>query len=233
MLNGSWVNAIVAGDVTFTNMEYDVTTLATKLGERLHTTHYPRFMFSFNYARAYADNIEHYWQMIPTNESVMLGGVGHFQVAFAREYLNNGRAFIGIMPQLKYNTYLDNYFGFQGDETNVGLYIYGTFSSIYSAYTADKQEFSFLKLVKGDRLGVFIDLRDPEDGRAFITHNGVMIAQLCKGVKESLLGGVCLRETNRKKARKVATIVYGGPLPIGWDDPKFRDDNYLASLKHK
>jgi hypothetical protein len=225
MQTSSRVGDIPNGDVIFSTFSIDVKTLAKKFIKQITTMYYSNDKFSLDLSipKELCKGAIH-WRTIKAHEPVSVGTLGHFQAKL--DYDSN--SVIGIIEGSSYRH--DNYLGGTGNYNGVGLYMTRCSASIYSKDTADKYEFAFVPdLQDDDLLGVFVDMRDPGGGRAFITRNGVVQGQLCKGLKEETFPAICVRNYVYNKPLN-ALVVPGCPLPFGWDDPKFREDDYLDSV---
>jgi hypothetical protein len=221
MQRGTWVNALCNGDISFTNFDFDVQTLARKFGVCIHGLN-TVLDFELNVDESFSKaESGSYWRTVLVKEAIQDGQVGHFCI----KYING--AMLGAMEGTRACTF-DQYLGRNGNERGYAIYLGA--NSLYSSTQADKGEFRFVRAGQGDDVGVLIDMREPNNGRMFFTHKDKVMGQMFKGLKAPIYPAISHSSNGRKAIEENYESRYHCKLPLGWNDPKFRDDSYITRM---
>jgi hypothetical protein len=161
----------------------------------------------------------------PTNEGIEYGCIGHFEleVCSKTEYMMMGLIEgTNIIPP---DTRLSS---------GIGCGIYLTNMSLYSASTQDQFEFGFVELRVGDTVGIYFDMREYKNSRAFLTRNGRVVGQMFKNLIAPVYPAVSysVRITSLASTDNIP-ITNGCAHPIGWNDKMFHDEHYIVDQKLK
>jgi hypothetical protein len=222
MQKGSWVRTLYYGDVSFSNFDVDVQTLSTKFGEAI-CYHLTVIQFKLDFASAVRKSSGHqpYWRTVLTDVPVNFGEVGHFEVP------HDSGSMIGGMEGSN-NCSVNAYIGRDGNEHGKGMYLSN--KSLYSRNLNDKREFAFVQIKHGDTVGIFLDMRERDNGRMFFTHNGAVVGQMYKSLVAPVYPAISHGHTDHSHIESIFLVSNKHPLPTGWDNPQFRDDEYRAKV---
>jgi hypothetical protein len=188
--------------------------------------------FSLEIDEGFPENVvgAPYWTTLIAIEAVPPGYLGHFEILFddnLASQLTSGM--IGAMEGTR-TCNSGSYLGRDRNEKAKGIYLSN--NSLYTDVINDRGEFSFLGQNVGDKLGIFIDMREFENGRMFLTKNSRLVGQMFKGLKQEMYPAISLCSASRDTAEKII-ITNSSTLPEGWNDEMFRRDDYLTTTRKK
>jgi hypothetical protein len=141
--------------------------------------------FSFDFAKVQSNTSPFlFWRTVLVNEPIQNGSVGHLEMPVNFDICK--KLFVGAIEGGNEHDHV-NIIG-RGGSTN-GKAISFESGALYSKDHQDDQ--GGFKLFHGfvgatDRIGIFYDMRDPNNGCMFLTYDGEMRGQLFSGLKGPL-----------------------------------------------
>jgi hypothetical protein len=210
-----WLYSLFNGDVHFVGFTLDIQPLSNQFGKCLEGFK-TISEFTLNYAQSFTLQrglIMSNWTTVVTHQDVPPNHVAHFEVAFN----NNKTSIIGVVGN---TVHTDGPIGDLGNESGVGIML--EHLSIIENERSHGREFANTPIKNGQRVGIFIDMREPENGRIFLTHKGVVVGQIRENVRTPIRPAVSLLKMTHERAKASVKVYNDCPYPIGWNDPKFR-----------
>jgi hypothetical protein len=222
MQNRRAVHHITSGDIVFTNFSFDVQSLANAFSLYLQG---PRFIFNFTVDLNKAKGKETGWKTVIDDESIETRTLAHFEIIYTEQCHNLLLGVVEDSDPFDFSTHVG---GGQGKS------MYISNKSLYATQfqISDKQEFSFVALKFGDKVGLFFDMREQNNGRMFLTHNGSICGQMFRDLQTPVHAAFSYSK-NLVRGELNVTATNNSSLPIGWNEPKYRDDGYVRKINPK
>jgi hypothetical protein len=225
-VDASWVRVLPAGDVVFTNFEFDIQDFATKFGAACKG-HKLKTAFHLDIdTPTWPTGIVAYWSTLRTKERIEEGEMAHFEVVLTLKQLKS--LMLGAIEQHKLAYFMFNsYLG--GGENGKSMYLSN--NSCYSTKCCDQHEFQRVKQKEGDTMGIFFDMRQKDKGFMFLTFRGIVVGQMHNNLRAPIYPAISLVSANKNEAEEFV-ITNKREMPVGWNDSRFREnENFRLTAK--
>jgi hypothetical protein len=208
---------LASGDILFSDFSFDVQSLANSF---IHLIQAPRSQhkFTLNVDTARGRG----WRTVFAEEFIEENTIGHFEFIYTEQC--SGMiigALEGAPTKFDYLAHV----GYGGKS------IYLRTMSLYATSNfIEEKDFLPITLANGDKIGLFFDMREKDNGRMFFTHNGRVIGQMFKDLKSPIYPAISY-SPNLVKGDLVMTLTNDCPYPTGWSNMELRDEEYVARTR--
>jgi hypothetical protein len=211
--------SLVSGDVVFNGLSFDIRSLSEPFKQRFTLRSFCDFTLRLKQFNKKG------WITVFTDEIVATGSTGHFEMIYTHQMQNMLLGVVDGHEPFSYKSHIGEGEGKSMYVNNMSLY--ATQHSI-----SDALEFKFVKVKNNDRVGLFFDMREPNNGRMFLTHEGQICGQMFKNLQSPARPAISYSSNLVRGNVEIATV-NKCPLPNGWNDLLYRQDDYLATRSER